>query len=141
MSEELGGYDRSAIFLGAASLVSAIFAFGADAPTPIDFAHVGAGGAIVLAGFGVVGLLGGLLHRGILSVIAGAGLTIAAVVQLVTLAISPRPLGGDATAMALFGAFGIGLLLVGFARRQASTPAPTDDSAPTTTTPTDDRKA
>lgn len=118
-------FDRAAIALGIGSLVSAAFVFGADAPTPIDFAHVGVGGAIALAAFGVLAILGGALHRIALTLVAGAGLALAAVVQLVTLPLSPRLLGGDASAMALLGAFGIGLLAVGIGciadfRREAS---------------------
>ncbi|MFD4421151.1 hypothetical protein ACFWN7_06570 [Agromyces sp. NPDC058484] len=123
MNEDRARYDRAAIALGTGSIVSSVFVFGADAPTPIDFAHVGLGGAIVLAVLGLVGILGGALHRGILNLVAGGGLTIAALVQLATLPLSPRPLGGDASMMALLGAFGIGLLAVGLARRSsASTP-------------------
>jgi hypothetical protein len=113
MSDDERRFDRAAIALGAGSLVSAAFVFGADAPTPIDFAHVGLGGAIALAAFGVLGILGGALRRIVLTFIAGAGLTLAALVQLVTLPLSPRLLGGDASAMTLLGAFGIGLLAVG----------------------------
>ena len=123
MNEERGRYDHAAIALGLGSIVSALFVFGADAPTPIDFAHVGLGGAIALAVFGVVGVLGGALHRGILTLAAGGGLTIAALVQLATLSLAPRPLGGDASMMALLGAFGVGLLAVGLARRAAPTTA------------------
>lgn len=113
MSDDVRRFDRAAIALGIGSLVSAAFVFGADAPTPIDFAHVGLGGAIALAAFGVLAILGGALRRIALTLVAGAGLTLAAVVQLVTLPLSPRLLGGDASAMTLLGAFGIGLLAVG----------------------------
>jgi hypothetical protein len=123
VNEERARYDRAAIALGTGSIVSSVFVFGADAPTPIDFAHVGLGGAIVLAVLGLVGILGGALHRGILTLVAGGGLTIAALVQLATLPLSPRPLGGDASSMALLGAFGVGLLAIGLTRRSsASTP-------------------
>ncbi|MCD2442049.1 hypothetical protein LQ757_07125 [Agromyces sp. SYSU K20354] len=131
--EERARYDRAAIALGTGSLVASVFVFGAAAPTPIDFAHVGLGGAIVLAVLGVVGILGGALHRGILTLIAGGGLTIAALVQLATLQLSPRLLGGDASLMSLLGAFGIGLLAVGVARRSAA-------STPSGTTSTLDRR-
>jgi len=132
-------FDRAAVALGIGSLVSAAFVFGADAPTPIDFAHVGVGGAIALAAFGVLGILGGVLHRIVLTLVAGAGLALAAVGQLVTLPLSPRLLGGDASAMALLGAFGIGLLAVGIGciadfRRESSAPPSTarDDRKDTT---------
>jgi len=106
-------FHRAAVALGIGSLISAAFVFGADAPTPVDFAHVGLGGAIALAVFGVLGIVGGALHSTNLTLAAGAGLALAAIVQLVTLPLSPRLLGGDASAMALLGAFGIGLLAVG----------------------------
>jgi len=131
VNEELARYDRGAVALGAGSVVASAFVFGADAPTPIDFAHVGLGGAIVLAVLGIVGILGGALHRGILILVAGGGLTSAALVQLATLPLSPRPLGGDASMMALLGAFGIGLLTVGIARRSGAA------APPVTTSPLD----
>lgn len=129
MKEERARYDRTAIALGAGSLASSIFVFGADAPTPIDVAHVGLGGAIVLAALGLVGILGGALHRGILTLVAGGGLTVAALVQFATLPLTPRPLGGDGSMMALLGAFGIGLLAVGLARRFAAPTPPSSSSA------------
>jgi hypothetical protein len=119
MTDELLRYDRAAIVLGIGSLIASLLVFGTGTPTAINFIHVGVGGAIGFAVFGVVGILGGVMRRASLTMLAGGGLTLLALVQLATLPLSSRPLGGDASAMALLGALGIGLLLIGIARRGA----------------------
>ena len=102
--------DRAAILIGAAAIVLASFVFGAALPSEFRFVNIGPVGAGLLVAGGVASIVSGILRRRLLRTIAGALLTGAALVQLVGLALSIRPLGGDASAMAVVGVLGIGLL-------------------------------
>ncbi|BDZ65325.1 Rv1678 family membrane protein [Agromyces mangrovi Wang et al. 2018] len=131
---QLPRLDRAAAVLGAASALVALYVFGAGLPTEAQFVRVGLWGAVVLVVFGVLAVLGGEFHRPALTWIAGAGLTLAALVQLATLHLAPGLLGRDASAMAAFGGFGIGLLAVALARRSLRDPETPDPGASDRTT-------
>ena len=102
--------DRAAILIGAAAIALAGFVFGAPLPTEFRFVNIGPVGAGLLVASGVLSIVSGIIRRRLLRSIAGALLTGAAFTQLVGLALSIRPLGGDASAMAVVGGLGIGLL-------------------------------
>lgn len=110
-------FDRASVLLGLASLVFAGFVFGAQLPTEFDFVHIGATGAVVLLVSGTLAIAGGTTRRPALYAAAGVLLTVAALVQLAGLAASFRPLGGDASTMAVTGGLGIGLLMLARAVR------------------------
>ena len=107
-------YDRGAIVIGVAAIILAGFVFGASLPTEFRFVNIGLVGASVLVAGGILAIVSGILRQRLLRLIAGALLTGAALVQLVGLALSVRPLGGDASAMAVAGGLGIGLLVLSF---------------------------
>jgi len=104
--------DRAAIVIGAAAIVLAGFVFGAALPREFRFVNIGPVGAGLLVAGGVLSIASGIIRQRMLRLIAGALLTGAALVQLVGLAVSIRPLGGDASAMAVIGGLGIGLLVL-----------------------------
>lgn len=110
-------FDHAGVFLGIASIMLAAFVFGAPLPVEVDFVHIGATGAAVLVVSGALAIAGGATRRPALCVAAGALLTVAALVQLVGLALSLKPLGGDASTMSVTGGLGIGLLAVGITAR------------------------
>ena len=113
-------FDRGSVLLGIASIVFAGFVFGAALPTEFDFVNVGATGAVILRVSGALAIICGTTRRPALYAAAGVLLTIAALVQLAGLAASVRPLGGDASTMAVMGGLGIGLLTLSFAVRSLS---------------------
>jgi len=98
-------------------MVLAAFVFGAPLPVEFDFVHIGAIGAAVLVVGGALAIAGGATRRPVLCIAAGILLTVAAVAQLVGLALSLRPLGGDASTMSVTGGLGIGLLAIGLTAR------------------------
>lgn len=104
--------DRAAILIGAAAIALAVFVFGGAFPIEFRFVNIGPVGAGLLVVGGIVSIVSGVLRRRLPRLIAGALLTGAALVQLVGLALSIRPLGGDASAMAVIGGLGIGLLVL-----------------------------
>lgn len=114
--------DRAALVLGAAGLVSSLFALSSGGPQPVDFVHLRGAGLVVLLVLSLVAVLGGVLHRVALVMVAGAGLVVAAVLQLVQVGGRPNWLGGDASTLALMGGLGLGLLAVGLSSRQSPTP-------------------
>lgn len=118
--------ERGAVVLGAAAIILAGFVFGTSLPTEFRFVNVGPVGASVLVAGGVLAIVGGIIRRALLRSIAGALLTGAALLQLVGLALSVRPLGGDASAMAVAGGLGVGLLALSF-----SAPRPAQPHDPT----------
>ena len=110
-------FDHAGVFLGIASIAFAGFVFGAQLPSEFDFVHIGVAGAIVLVVSGALAVAGGMTRRPAIYAAAGALLTVAALVQLIGLALSVRPLGGDASTMSVTGGLGIGLLTVGLSAR------------------------
>jgi hypothetical protein len=109
--------DRAGVFLGVAAIAFAGFVFGAQLPTEFAFVHIGVTGAVVLVVSGTLAIGGGMMRRPALSAAAGALLIVAALVQVAGLAVSLRPLGGDASTMSVMGGLGIGLLTVALAAR------------------------
>ena len=107
-------YDRGAIVIGAAAIILAGFVFGASLPIEFRFVNIGPVGASILVAGGVLSIVSGIIRSRLLRLIAGALLAGAALLQLVGLALSVQPLGGDASAMAVVGGLGIGLLALSF---------------------------
>lgn len=107
------------IALGIAAIALSLFVFGAPLPIEIEFVRVGAVGAVVLVASGLLAILAGLLRRALLSAIGGVMLVLGAVAQVVGLALSTRPLGGDASTMSVVGGLGIALLAITITRRSA----------------------
>lgn len=107
--------DRAAILIGAAAIVLAGFVFGERMPSEFRFVNIGPVGAGLLVVGGVLSIVSGIIRRRMLRAVAGALLTGSALLQLVGLAFSIRPLGGDASAMAIVGGLGIGLLALSLA--------------------------
>lgn len=107
-------YDRGAIVIGAAAIILAGFVFGTSLPIEFRFVNIGPVGASILVAGGVLSIVSGIIRSRLLRLIAGALLAGAALLQLVGLALSVRPLGGDASAMAVAGGLGIGLLALSF---------------------------
>ena len=114
--------DRTAILIGAAAIALAGFVFGALLPTEFRFVNIGPVGAGLLVAGGVLSIVSGIIRRRLLRSIAGALLTGAALIQLVGLALSIRPLGGDASAMAVVGGLGIGLLTLSLSPSSSAQP-------------------
>ena len=104
--------DQASVALGIASIGFAGFVFGAQLPTEFDFVHIGETGAVVLVVGGALAIAGGMTRRPALYAAAGVLLTVAALIQLAALASSVRPLGGDASFLAVTGGLGIGLLAI-----------------------------
>jgi hypothetical protein len=102
--------DRGAILIGVAAIALAGFVFGGPLPIEFRFVNIGPVGAALLVASGLLAIVSGLIRRRSLRSIAGALLTVGALAQVVGLALSIRPLGGDASAMAVVGGLGIGLL-------------------------------
>jgi hypothetical protein len=102
--------DRGAILIGLAAIALAGFVFGGPLPIEFRFVNIGPVGAGLLVASGVLAIVGGVIRQRLLRSIAGALLTVGALAQVVGLALSIRPLGGDASTMAVVGGLGIGLL-------------------------------
>ncbi|MFQ4149563.1 hypothetical protein AAGW05_12840 [Arthrobacter sp. LAPM80] len=113
--------DRAAVVLGAAALLGSLFAFSTGGPAPVDLIHVRGAGLIVIVAMGVLAVLGGMLRRRVLVIVAGAGLALAAVIQLLQTGQPVNWLGGDGSTLAFMGGLGIGLLAVSLARRSDTT--------------------
>ena len=113
-------FDNAGVFLGIAAIGLAGFVFGAPLPSEFNLVHIGPTGAVVLVLSGALAIAGGATRRPTLCAAAGAVLTVAALVQLAGLALSLRPLGGDASTMSVTGGLGIGLLTVTIVARSLS---------------------
>jgi hypothetical protein len=110
---------RATIVLGAAAIVSCGFALTAGLGAVLDFVHLGAGAVVVLAVLGALAVASGLSRIRILGLIAGVGLLLSAILQLVQLGQSANLLGGDGSMMSLLGGLGIGLVSIWLAARAA----------------------
>lgn len=118
-----GRLDRASVVLGAAALLSSLFTMTTGGPAPVDLVHVGRVGVVAFLVLGMVAVLGGALHRPVLTIAAGAGLVVAAVLQLAQLGRDANWLGGNGSTVSLMGGLGLGLLAVGLSGR---TTAPTE---------------
>ncbi len=114
--------DRAAILIGVAAIALAGFVFGTSLPTEFRFVNIGPVGAGLLVVGGILSIVSGIIRRRVLRSFAGALLIGAALTQLVGLALSIRPLGGDASAMAVLGGLGIGLLSLSLSPAPAAQP-------------------
>ena len=115
-------FDRAAVVLGAAALVSTVFALTAGGPQPVDLIHVRRVGVVVLIVLGALAVLGGMLRRVLLVIAAGTGLVLAAVLQLLQVGRASNWLGGDGSTLSLMGGLGLGLLAVGLTNRLTARP-------------------
>ena len=116
-----GRFARAAVVIGAGSVLSAGFVFTSALPEFVDLVDVSAPLAVVFVILGATAIVGGVRRDFVICAIAGAGFLAAALAQLVQLATGVVLLGGDASALALFGAWGAGLFCVCWADR--NTPA------------------
>ncbi|MEO8222722.1 MAG: hypothetical protein ABI563_18285 [Specibacter sp.] len=114
-------FDRAPVVLGVAALLSTLFALSTGGPAPVDLIHVRGAGLIVILVLGVLTVLGGMLRRRVLVIVAGAGFVLAATIQLLQTGQPVNWLGGDGSTLALMGGLGIGLLAVSLARRPDAT--------------------
>jgi hypothetical protein len=119
-------FARAAVVIGVASVLSAAFVVTPALPEFIDLVDVSPAVAVVFVVLGVVAIVGGLRRSAVLCAIAGWAFLVAAAAQLVQFASGIPVLGGDASSLALFGAWGVGLLSLRWADR--STPLPTTPS-------------
>ena len=118
--------DRGAILIGVAAIALAGFVFGGPLPIEFRFVDIGPVGAGLLVASGLLSIVSGVTRRRLLRSIAGVLLTVGALAQIVGLALSIRPLGGDASAMAVVGGLGIGLLSLSLSPNPSTHPhAPT----------------
>jgi hypothetical protein len=114
--------DRAALSLGAAALLSCVFALTTGGPAPVDLVHMGGPGVVVLLVLGVAAVLGGMTHRDSLVAAAGAGLVLAALLQLVQLGSRANWLGGNGSTVSLMGGIGLGLLAIVLTHRLTHSP-------------------
>lgn len=105
-------FDLPVLTLGGAALVSSVFTFSSGGPAPVEFIHIRGAGLALLLIFGAAAVAAGFLRLRLLAIIAGAGLVLAALLQLVQADQSVNWLSGDASTVALMGGLGIGLLAV-----------------------------
>lgn len=112
--------DRAALVLGVATLASSVFAVTTGRGDSVDLVHLRGAGLVVILVLGVVAVLGATLHRPLLVMVPGAGLVVAALLQLAQVGRRPNLLGGDGSTLSLMGGLGLGLLVVGLAARQHS---------------------
>ncbi|MGB3910406.1 MAG: hypothetical protein WBL06_08035 [Pseudolysinimonas sp.] len=108
---------RATLALGAAALVSCLFALTPVLGAALDFVQVRGAGIVALAVFGALAVVSALTKVRALGLIAGAGLLLCALLQLVQLGQSLNLLGGDASTVSLFGGLGIGLVSIWLAAR------------------------
>lgn len=109
---------RLIVGLGVAAIAFAGFAFLRGAPSTISFVKLGVPSAIVLIACGIAAMIGGLLGARIVAIIVGIMLLGAAILQLFQLNAAANVLGGNASTMALLGAFGVGLFSCGLLASQ-----------------------
>ncbi len=120
MLHRLHRLDRATLVLGVVALLSSLSAFTARGfgPYQFDFVKVRAAAIAVLLLTGACAVVGGLLGRRALALVASAGLLLAAAVQLLQARQPTNWLGGDASTVALLGGLGMGLLAVALADRR-----------------------
>lgn len=120
MLHRLHRLDRATLVLGVVALLSSLSAFTASGfgPYQINFVKVRAAVIAVLLLTGACAVVGAVLGRRVLALIASAGLLLAAAVQLLQARQPTNWLGGDASTVALLGGLGMGLLAVALADRQ-----------------------
>lgn len=112
---------RAALALGVTGLVSPLFALSTSSNN--NFVLVQSLGIVVLPLLGLLAVVGVVVARRPLVLLAGAGFAVAAVLQLVQFGRATNWLGGNGSTFSLLMALGIGLLVVAVA--PIGSPAPT----------------
>jgi hypothetical protein len=124
---------RASVALGLAAMAGAGFYFVQRGD--LSLVRIGNLAAVaVLLGFGVLAVLGGWLRRRLLTVAAGAGFAVAAVVQLVQLGRDTNWFGGTGSTFSFWLGLAVGLLAVGLAPQTTDPPAPAQAGRPDRTT-------
>jgi len=101
---------RAALILGAAGIASPVFALSTSPNN--NFVDVEGLALLVFPVLGVVAVLGVVLASRPVVLASGAGLVVAAVVQLAQFGRSPNWLGGNGSTFSLLLALGTGLLVL-----------------------------
>ena len=115
--------DRAAVVLGVGAAVSPLL--GIAGRPPLKLIAFGLGAVLVALLLGALAVVGGLLSKRVLVVLAGTGFAAAAVLLVVQLSLGfSNTLGGDGSTVGIFLAFAVGLLPVGLARE-----VPTNESS------------
>jgi hypothetical protein len=124
---------RASLALGLAAIVGAGFYFGQRGD--LSLVRIGNLAAVaVVLGFGALAVLGGWLGRRVLTVAAGAGFAVAAVVQLVQLGRDTNWFGGTGSTLSFWLGLAVGLLAVGLAPQTTDPDAPAQAGRPDRTT-------
>jgi hypothetical protein len=107
--------DRAALVLGAVSIISAAFAF---VQGDLQLVQIRAAGLVVALVLGLLAVVAGWMGERTLILAAGAGLLLAAAVQLAMLAGGAAGLlGGNASTFSLWLGLGVGLIAIGMVPR------------------------
>lgn len=118
--------DRAAIALGAAGVVSPVFALTTSANN--NFVLVQGLGLLVFPVLGAGAVIGGAMGQRGIVLAAGAAYVASALIQLAQFGRSTNWIDGNGSTVALLLSLGIGLLVVGLAPRPA--PPSADRQAP-----------
>lgn len=110
-------FDRAAVVIGVGGVLSVLFALTTSSDN--NFVKVGGTGLLVFLVLGLLAIAGGLSGLRPLVLAAGGLFVLAAIVQLVQFGRSTNWLDGNGSTFALLLAWGLGLLVVGFAGRVA----------------------
>jgi hypothetical protein len=107
--------DRAAMLLGGVSIISAAFVF---VHGELQLVQIRAAGLVVALVLGLLAVVAGWLGEPALILSAGAGLLLAAAVQLAKLASGSAGLiGGNASTFSLWLGLGVGLIAIGMVPR------------------------
>lgn len=107
--------DRAAAVLGAAGVIAVVFwPLSGD---PWEFTKIGPAAAGITVILGGVAVAGGRLGRPELTIVAGAGHLLAALLQLAQAGRDTNWVGGDGSTFSYFLGLGVGLLAVATVRR------------------------
>jgi hypothetical protein len=101
-------------------MAAALFVLTPALPEYIDLVDLALPGALVFLVVGAVAVAAGMRRSALLSAVALAGFLLGAVVQLVQLGTDAAPLGGDASSLSLFIAGGLGVAVLLWADRSAT---------------------
>ncbi|MGI8901196.1 MAG: Rv1678 family membrane protein [Nocardioides sp.] len=111
---------RTALALGAVGVIAPVFALSTGSNN--NFVVVDGLGLVVFPVLGLVAVLGVVLDKRPVVVLAGAGFAVAALVQLVQFGRSTNWLGGNGSTFAMLMALGIGLLVTALTPPPAPSP-------------------
>lgn len=119
--------DRAAWWLALCALPFTLFALGG--PVTVHLVKVTGPALVVLLGLCALAAAGARTGRSVLIMAAGAGLLLAALVQLAQNGRGTNWLGGDGSTYAVLLGFGVGLLALGLGRHALSSLPHAPDSA------------